>query len=77
METRFRMACKDGQFDVVERMANHQFQTQSINLNAQHVNELTHFHHGNIYGSNREAYFGLVRNMINCGFSRETILEVC
>ena len=58
-------------------MANHQFKAFSINLNAQHVNELTHFHHGNIYGSNRVAYFGLVRNMINCGFSRETILEVC
>ena len=32
------MACKEGQFDVVE-----QFKTFSINLNAQHVNGMTHF----------------------------------
>ena len=37
------MACKEGQFDVVELMANDQFKTFSINLNAQHVNEMTHF----------------------------------
>ena len=33
------MACKKGQFDVVE-----QFKTFSINLNAQHVNGMTPFH---------------------------------
>ena len=32
------MACKEGQFDVVD-----QFKTFSINLNAQHVNGMTHF----------------------------------
>ena len=32
------MACKEGQFDVVELMANDQF-----NLNAQHVNGMTSF----------------------------------
>ena len=37
------MACKEGQFDVVELMANDQFKTFSINLNAQHVNEMTPF----------------------------------
>ena len=31
------MACKEGQFDVVE------FKVFSINLNAQHVNGMTHF----------------------------------
>ena len=35
------MACKEGQFDVVELMANDQFKTLSINLNAQHVNGIT------------------------------------
>ena len=35
------MACKEGQFDVVELMANDQFKTLSINLNAQHVNGMT------------------------------------
>ena len=37
------MACKEGQFDVVELMVNDQFNTFSINLNAQHVNGITHF----------------------------------
>ena len=31
------MACKEGQFDVV----NNKFKTFGINLNAQHVNEMT------------------------------------
>ena len=33
------MACKEGQFDVVDL-----FKTFSINLNAQHVNGMTPFH---------------------------------
>ena len=37
------MACKEGQFDVVELMLNNQFKAFSINLNAQHVNGMTHF----------------------------------
>ena len=37
------MAYKEGQFDVVELMINDQFKTFSINLNAQHVNGMTHF----------------------------------
>ena len=37
------MACKKEQFDVVELMANNQFKTFSINMNAQHVNGMTHF----------------------------------
>ena len=37
------MACKEGQFDVVELMVNDQFKTFSINLNAQHVNGITPF----------------------------------
>ena len=37
------MACKEGQFDVVELMVNNQFNTFSINLNAQHVNGMTPF----------------------------------
>ena len=37
------MACKEGQFDVVELMVNDQFKTFSINLNAQHVNGMTSF----------------------------------
>ena len=37
------MACKEGQFDVVELMVNDQFKTFSINLNAQHVNGMTPF----------------------------------
>ena len=32
------MACKEGQFDVVD-----QFKTFSINVNAQHVNDMTPF----------------------------------
>ena len=36
------MTCKDGQFDVVELMVNDQIKTFSINLNAQHVNGMTH-----------------------------------
>ena len=43
METRFHMASKEGQFDVVELMVNDPFKTFSINLNAQHVNEMTPF----------------------------------
>ena len=34
------MACKKGHFDEVELIAKKQF---SINLNAQHVNGMTHF----------------------------------
>ena len=37
------MACKEGQFDAVKLMANDQFKTFSINLNAQHVNGMTPF----------------------------------
>ena len=37
------MACKEGQFDVVELMVNDQFKAFSINLNAQHVNGMTPF----------------------------------
>ena len=37
------MACKEGQFDVVELMVNKQFKAFSINLNAQHVNGMTPF----------------------------------
>ena len=37
------MACKKGQFDVVELMVNDKFKTFSINLNAQHVNGVTPF----------------------------------
>ena len=36
------MACKEGQFDVVELMVN-DIKTFSINLNAQHVNGMTPF----------------------------------
>ena len=36
------MACKEGQFDVVE-LVNDQVKTFSINLNAQHVNRMTPF----------------------------------
>ena len=41
MENSIDMACKGGQFDVVELMVNEQFKTLSINLNAQHVNGMT------------------------------------
>ena len=37
------MACKEGQFDVVELMVNDKFKTFSINLNAQRVNGITPF----------------------------------
>ena len=37
------MACKEGQFDVVELMVNDQFKTFSINLYVQHVNGMTPF----------------------------------
>ena len=36
------MACKEGQFDVVELMVNSKFKAFSINLNAQHVNGMTY-----------------------------------
>ena len=35
------MACKEGQFDVVELMVNDEFKTFSIKLNAQHVIGMT------------------------------------
>ena len=38
------MACKKGQFDVVELMVNNQFNDFGINLNVQHANGMTHFH---------------------------------
>ena len=41
------MACKEGQFDAVEQMVNYQFNTFSINLNAEHVNGMTPFY---LYG---------------------------
>ena len=37
------MACKEGQFYVVELLVNELFKTFSINLNAQHVNGMTPF----------------------------------
>ena len=37
------MACRKGQFDVVELMVNDQFKAITINLNAQNVNGMTHF----------------------------------
>ena len=37
------MACKGGQFVVVELLVNDQFKMFSINLNAQHVNGMTPF----------------------------------
>ena len=37
------MACKEGQFDVVELIVINKFKTISINLNAQHVNGMTPF----------------------------------
>ena len=39
----FHVACKEGQFDVVELMVNDQFKTFGLNLNAQHVNGMTPF----------------------------------
>ena len=45
------MACKEGQFDVVDLMVNDQFKILSINLNAQHVNGMTPFDIGvHMYG---------------------------
>ena len=41
--TRFQMACKKGQFVVVEQMVNDQFKNFSINLNVPHVNGMTSF----------------------------------
>ena len=38
------MACKEGQFDIVQLMVSEQSKTFSINLNTQHVNEMTPFH---------------------------------
>ena len=35
------MACKGGQFGVVELMVKYQFKTFGINLNAQHVTGMT------------------------------------
>ena len=37
------MACKEGQFHVVELMVNNQSRIFSIKLNTQHVNGMTHF----------------------------------
>ena len=37
------MACKEGQFDVVELMVNNQFKAFSINLKAKHANGMTPF----------------------------------
>ena len=37
------MACKEGQFDVVELMVNDDFKTFSIYLNVQHVSGMTPF----------------------------------
>ena len=37
------MACKEGQFYVVELMVNNQLKSFGINLNDQHVNGMTHF----------------------------------
>ena len=42
-KTPFHMACKEGQFDVVELIVNSQFMAFSTNLNAKHVNGMTHF----------------------------------
>ena len=37
-KTPFHMACKEGQFDVVELVVNDKLKTFGIHLNAQHVN---------------------------------------
>ena len=37
------MACKEGQFDIVELIVNNQLKTIGINLNAQHFNGITLF----------------------------------
>ena len=38
------MPFKNGQFDVVELMVNNPFKAFSINLNAQHMNGMTHLY---------------------------------
>ena len=43
MENSISYGSQEGQFDVVELMVTDQFKTLSINLNAQHVNGMTHF----------------------------------
>ena len=43
MENSVSNGLKKGQFDVVDLMANYQFKAFIINLNAQHVNGMTHF----------------------------------
>ena len=53
------MACKEGQFDAVKLMVNDQFNTFSINLNAQYVNGMTPF--------------DLAENSISYGLQRRTI----
>ena len=42
-QTPFHMAGKKGQFDVVEIMVNNKLKAFGIDLNAQHVNGMTHF----------------------------------
>lgn len=37
------MACKKGQFDIVELLVNNKFKACSINLNTQNVNGMTPF----------------------------------
>ena len=37
------MACKKGNFDVVESMVNNQCKATCVNLNARHMNEMTPF----------------------------------
>ena len=51
------MACKDGQFDGVEVIAS------NINLNAQHVNGMTHFDFGVLSGK-RDMYLLSTKNKI-------------
>ena len=51
------MVCKEGQFDVVELMVNGQFKAFSINLNAQHVNRMTHFDWA-VQSENSEDMYG-------------------
>ena len=43
MENSVSNGLKKGQFDVVDLMANYQFKAFIINLNALHVNGMTHF----------------------------------
>ena len=43
MESFVFMACKEGQFNVVELTVTNQFKAFSINLNAQHTNVITDF----------------------------------